>query len=429
MRYGRWLWVIVAGLGINSGLAHAQDDQLVAESDIEKNFNIQARSRLKKLVQGEAAPAGPEDDRVMEWASKYFLYSLTFTGLAFKTPDKGFHRYRQEFESEMKLAAQNKDKNQAFRAKFAQALMARFKDVLDRSFDSNRQAALNAALMLPSFVLLQEDRIGDFLASILLDPKQSPAIKMYAARALGDFFDFFPIKEETVINKMKKERRDALVKRVDALIGFIGRPFDPKAEDEPAFHFIRREAIKALGKARAPAVSVDAKKGEVHGKIAETLLAVLDPKPRLNPPPTTQEKLEAAIGICQIQIDANSDYLPELGIYRAGMAMVEFLKEYQKDRPQFIGGGRLRQPPEMPWKVAAKRIQQAIEDLGNSLKGNAALQDARKKAEKLNAAFQPLLEVIVRSYGSMDNLGPVVNEINTLQPMTNRFFKTIKSEG
>src|SRR5207244_1546371 len=102
-------------------------------------------------------------------------------------------------------------------------------------------------------------------------------------------------------------------------------------EEQMAVRFIRREAIIALAQAGAPAVSavpdkVAKKAPNPVGLVAPTLLKVL--AGNLQPPPSSHEKIEAAIGLCNMKHPNMPEYNPGLATYLIGQMILDLSAEY-----------------------------------------------------------------------------------------------------
>src|SRR5262249_30838088 len=208
-------------------------------------------------------------------------------------------------------------------------------------------------ILLPKLARLEEEEIGDYLAGLVKDPKKHDAIKLWALKGLAAYF---PAHEWTVVapkdrdgKEIPEARKKREVERSNAVIEFLRRNWESNHADDDAIRYLRREAIKTLAQAQVPAVEIT--KDKAVAPVAKTLLKILEPKNGMNPSPSLQEKVEAAIGICQIKVIPNSLYLPDQGIYLVGTFLVEFANEYINDRSSFVGGNsKTRKIPKLPWK-------------------------------------------------------------------------------
>src|SRR5262249_15360068 len=143
-------------------------------------------------------------------------------------------------------------------------------------------------------------------------------------------------------SKPLQEKKARDIARVDTVRAYIERK-QTLSEDAPketwdAVAFLRREAIKTLAEARAPAVEVvqdpQANPVEGNGPVAYGLLRVLA---GLEPPATQAERAEAALGICAMKAGLIDVYQPDLGVYLVGNFIAGFVKDYQLDYNAFSG--------------------------------------------------------------------------------------------
>ncbi len=369
----------------NLGFGQVQlGDKLGTETQID-GFNAEKKNDFKKVMQGEREYKAA-DQALLELAAQYYIYRITWFDKIQRDREL-LNKVREEFKSEADAAPKYKE---TVAKPFAKALLGCFADVFKLSFDKNRIAHVNAALMLPGLAQFKSEEVGDFLAKLIADPKTHDAVRMHAARALGEFFRSIPPMEQTQAkgNDLRRQKDPA---RIQALLDVIDKKWDPKKIAPEAAQYLRREAVKALAQARIPAVEVG--KGKLTAPVAIGLLRVLAVPPVLVPPPSQGEKLEAAIGICQLQVDAAHDlFVPEIGIYRTARALNEFVRNYQTDfKSQFGGAGKKAKTPVMPWRYDAERVKLALKAMVDN---TLAKEEARKRARSLDTNMQPFLKAM-----------------------------------
>ena len=424
-RYSRWARIFAAVTIV--GLA----TWVLAKDPTPTDLGKENVEKFKKIRPGELLPlikgtrqVQDGDKKNIELAAQVLVWRVSWPLTPNNNP-KVMDEVRKQFNEEISalLAKQNKGNNKAYRKMFAKYLIGCFKKVFELPFDENRIGCVNAAILLPSLARLNDDEdVGDFLAELIKDPKKHDSIKLYALKGLAAFF---PAYEWTVIfpkdnagNVVSDAQKKRYIERIKVVTDFLQRKWEPKTADDDAVSFLRRQAIKTLGQAQVPAVEV--KNQKVDGSVVGSLLKILDPMNGMTPPPSLQEKIEAAIGICQIKLIPNSLYLPELGIYRVGTLLVEFADAYQKDK-RVVGTIR-----SIPWKVQGERLTQAlklqVKNLDNS-------EPARKKAQVLLDTVDPDLKAIKAHLDNLPDdpkaLGKVVNG---MKPPTRAVFTGIKPE-
>jgi hypothetical protein len=400
------------------GQVQLESQQLGSEEDFTREYRA-ARGDLNKLGYGER-PFQEKDKKLLEWVAQYHVYRVTCYNTVQRSP-KLMLEVHEDLKREIKRVLDNRTKNAEFRKNFAEQLVICFREVMKLEFAKNRLACVHAALMLPELAKLQEPVIGPFLVSVINDPKQHDAVKLYATRALGQFFparEFMPGVDTS--NKDLEDRKKVELAYVDALVSFIHRTWDGQSfADAEAVQFVRKEAIKALAQAQVPAIEVKGKQGKIYGRVAETLLEVLAPKPVLYPPPSLKEKVEAAIGLCQIKISPISLYQPDEAVYRVGKFLVEFGTMYNSDLNLFIGGGKEAKTPALTWKIHGERIKMALADMANNSRGKAD-DNAKKLSNGLTNYFNS-----ISKYAKIDDLRDLNTTVSGFQPKNAQIFRGI----
>jgi hypothetical protein len=200
------------------------------------------------------------------------------------------------------------------------------------------------------------DEIADALTAII-DGKYEDAVKLYALAGLKNLYD------AKFGDRVKDETRET--KSLQALINFIQRkpPFDTNSkplDEVEALRYVRREAIRALGQARVPAAG---KERQVDAMPALELLRIVTNTATIDPRPSLSERVEAAVGLCQMQRrfwPERSEFQSEYAAHQVGKFVVEFANEYDKERGQTSA---------TDWKHLAYRLTQGLAELKNETDG------------------------------------------------------------
>ncbi len=402
----------------------AQDKQLGEKADADR-FSAGLRNQFVWLLKGKQAPA-EKDKKIFDLASRFYVYRVTWP-FTVQRDRQAMEDVRKDFKREIDFAAQPEGDNRETLKQIAPLFAARFKEVFDLPAEANRLALLNAALMLPDLARLKQPVIADLLVSLLEDPKKHDSVKLYAAKALAEFF---PATEFTFLNQKNKAaeaKRNVDLRRVNALLAFVMRKWDESQADKEAFRYVRRVALRALAEARVPAVEVDEKMKKVSGPAVQAYLAVLK-NDGLVPEANIAEKLEAAIGICQMKIDPTVEiYQPQEGIYRVGLFLVELGTFYRTDHNAFAGQGKIKSAPRYPWKLSGKRLSSALAEMVAAVKNNPNKlhQDAAERARKLEKAAIPLL-VSMQGHTLAYNIKDLAEAVTALRPETPQVFRGIE---
>jgi len=437
MRASRWLLLtaIVTG-SFGAGAARGQGASLPFDEP-----NYLEKSAFGKLV---SEYRGEKDKKTLETFdrfAKYYVYRIT---RAESLRDR--ERALSDLETEVvRRAVPNTGRpNHYFIRAFNPLLANYLRQVLVHypSIKGNQTTLLYTAQMLPIAARLKidnvdhlkEDKIGDLLVEILKQPSDKapatepkinrhPAIQMYAAKALRQYF---PVKaiQDNLFNQVKKDQD---VERVDALSGFIDQKWPAKTMDDDAVRYIRREALASLADAQMPAVAAlagFAKKGGfgvAEGTPVPTFMRVLV-KGGMTPEPSLFEKYHAALGLCKLQCSEVPDYEPETGVYLVGAFVVDFAIAYNKEVNQL----RLKKTATLPWKIYSERLKIELNQMVKNTKDSA---NANKAAAAVRSAALPLLtNIAAYDIAQPENLNALRAVVNGIRPKAEAvtLFKTVK---
>lgn len=402
--------------------------QLGNKDTVGKPFDDTAQRR-NKLMSGEEKPT-PADQKVADAAAKWYLYRITWNKL-----DPG--KVQSEFADFVKTnMADNRRQNQLFIQKYlGPALVESMKEVLANSAGDPAQV-INACLMMPSMARLRQDNIGDYLISLGTDDKTHPVIRVYALKALKDQMPVASLHEESELDpkfdpKRTIPKKDLDARHIETLAKYIEKPvkINPaNGQQIEVVRYLRREAITALAHAGVPAVTAMKKLGKVEGPVAPTLLKVLTPG-GIQPPPSLQEKIEAAHGLCTMKYPNMPEYLPDVAVYLIGQTLLETVKEYNKNWDSLVAKGPTKKLPTIAWKTESKQFEAELKELVANAKGTSA----KANAEKLEALLtQPPDRSILKSMSKYEQTDrakvlELENGIPKLRPKTGKLFKTLKS--
>lgn len=334
---------------------------LAAEEDLKKFLeDSQTYRQFNKLRLGEVDYT-KNDEKVVRLAAEYYVYRVTLS----RYNDQGvFPKYTKEFENLVRdiTAETVNKKNQKFAEAFARQLVECFKEVFKQDPLKHRVGVTNAAVMLPHLGKLPEPAVGDFFLS-LVKGKQHNLVRLYAFKGLVEYYQKYPPKITPFVEDKVRLFEAA---RINPVIEFLNAPsgLSPKAapEEIEAFRYVRREAIRALAQIRLPAIPLlPGYDGRVEAPVAHALLRVLsDGNTTLDPPPSFQEKYEAALGICQLDAKGMPRYKAEVAATLVAKFVYDFSVTYRLDREKFadiVGSKKFLRPPMVPWRQFSERLQ------------------------------------------------------------------------
>jgi hypothetical protein len=304
------------------------------------------------------------------------------------------------------------------------------KEVLARDIKTDQATVINGAMMLPTMAKLKQDQVSDYLIELVKVSNTHDAVRLYALKGLkeampitiqpGDDLDL----KDTAQND--KRKRDTEV--VEALTNYIERPVTVagmSAEEVDAVRYIRREAIISLAQAGAPAVLAvnkkQAKKDILQGAVAPTLLKVLAGRD-IKPPPSLQEKIEAALGLCALKHPNMPEYNPSLATYLIGRTIVDLVDDYNRDLANIGVLGKNRRLPYIAYRTDARRLGDALTEF--------AKHANTPQTKILKDLAQPVLASMTK-FTQTDPYLPPANSVDlrkhvsTTRPKTGDVFKTL----
>jgi hypothetical protein len=391
--------------------------------------------RLRELLRSEAKST-KEDSKTAEAAARYFIWRITAKSLKEDPP---------KIQSDFATAINNVDSarcDEKFFPVYGAALADAMEQVFQRELLGDPLTVVNASMMLPTLaklkwelkvpfpaetIVLRHPAVVDLLLKLLEDPKKHTVVHLYALKALKECMPVRIQPEEKFddrkVNAKTKEKFILDVKCVNALVKFIEHPINASNPDDLAVaRYLRREAITALAQGGTPAVWYTSKKKLAEGPIAPTLLRVLKPN-GLQPPASLEEKIEAAVGLCNMKYPNTPDYQPDLAVDLVGKTLVEFTNEYNRDWDRFAGaglGGKTKSLPRIPWKGAAKRFKEGLKELT----AGVAAQGKGPDAKGLELRAVPVLDAIAQ-YGQASKQAELVNFVNNNKPPVNNIWKGV----
>lgn len=431
-------FLVSASLGIvllwgMIGLGRSEEKQL-GSADIVNEFN-KSRKEREELMRGDRQPQGKEDKKLIETTARYLVYRVTWKAKneANLKEMEGYHSQLWDFVKAVQGYGGKEGKNKAFIDQLGKPFADALKEVFVIDFKDNRAGVINAALMLPVIATLKQEPVGDLLADLLNGKEYHDAIKVYAAKAMGEFFParLWKFQDDPKDPTLKKKlERDTA--RLDALVSYIkGKSTDTLDESErDVIRYLRREAIISLAKIGVPAIKSMSKEGKVYGPAAYELLRILiKGDGALDPPASLSERVEAAIGLCHLKYQlGDNDYInydPNLAVYGVALCFLDFASEYSKDfanlnaRKKNPGGTK---EPTMAWKIQAERFKAALDDLAtrNTQPGTKANDNAKA----LRDGAGPMADSILKTT-QLPDLVPYMNKVVALAPASGKLY-TVK---
>lgn len=412
--------------------------QLSSKEELGRLYDA-SDARLREIFSGNGDPSGPADKKHADAIAKWFLYRLTIKQLMTPTPTlrDPLGKLQGDFHGKITdlMDPRNGENKREFRKLFAAALVENMKHVLHgRDLKSDPSTVIWALEMLPEMARLNDDAVFAYVCELAKDDAK-PVVQLHAFKALKLAMPIAiqqhpedPQKFELL--NIYNTRKKSDLRNVEVLQKFIERPFDTKGmgpDEINAIRFIRREAISSLAQAGSPAVAAivlpKQKAQPPQGAVAHTLANVA--AGNLQPSPSLQEKVEAALGLCGMKYPQMPEYEPQVAIYLVGKTLDEFVSDYQRDWDNFAAVGAGKKLPYVPYLVDAKRLKAGLKEMATNTP-----PPHQKAAKELEARAEPILSVIEAKYGNVPvgAVNDLRKQVQASQPKNGYIFKTLKMQ-
>lgn len=365
-----------------------------------KELKGDERTTFNKLRDGNI-DIKADHQAVLEKAAQWYVYRVTWPQYQRKSLPESSDRMtmndivndclRQLPErSKMLPKGDGRDRQFKYLAEYGKEISKACDEVLKNPMPIAR---VNAVRILAHLGKIGPEEVADPLLRVVEDKEQLDAVKLYAFRGLKELQ--VSVRETT--GKFKSPAREAKIATV--LAAFVRRDLSNSKDASPeAMRWVRREAVRALGSGRSAAVLI---KTEVAAQPALDLLKVVS-KDGLTPEPTMGERIDAALGVLQMQ--GNKSYNPDYVCLHIGHFLLEFTTTYNIDRPN---AANLRSDP---WKVDAAKLRLALEAMAEDNKSN-------KNVTTFVTRAKPILEAIEKE------------QAPTAAPLLKKFLDNYKPES
>ncbi|HYV35198.1 MAG TPA: hypothetical protein VE988_05810 [Gemmataceae bacterium] len=356
-------------------------------------FTTTHKDRYEALREYKTVPDAAKDKALLEVAGRYLVGRVTWPG--YQKWDSSLKDVYDEFNKLMDSPATKKGTNQEFMKLLAPELIANFSKILldpdshARDFKNHQATVTNAALLLPVLAKCKQNAVHEFLLKLVETDKDGkpvvhPFIRMCAIKAMGELNNPGGPELDSKDNFQQQEKkRDRELARLEAIVKFIDQPYPPEgtgAEYDNAYRYVRREGVKALAQLRKPIYEI--KKGTFAGPVAFHLLKIASGSPAaVGPPYSLSERLEAVIGIAQLETAGVKIYNNELAVYVVANVLIDMASAYGEDFPIFSAVPKGKDGPQaiLPWKYYAGALEEVLPVMSASLKNTPAAKSLDEK--------------------------------------------------
>ncbi len=411
-RFERWIshaglaaLVLCLALAPSTSTARAQQgkgpragegqERLNAEKDWQKDRE-EARI-FQQLRRGEQA-VSPATEPILNRGAQWYAYRFTHTEYQETKPvGLGMNEIRREaFEQIIDRQRQPNANQQAFMEEFGKRFAARLGEVVK---NPKRIARLNAAMTLARLAATGQEDAAEILADVVADPAEQEAVKLYAFRGLRDLFALTQLPN----NPFQFKNKERETRCIAALLDYVSKPAPASPEASPgevaALHYVRAEAVAALGQTRYPAFArpVDKKTVAIERPTALVLLKVMR-RDGMPPETSLSEQVNAAVGVCRLQSRLVEQYNADYAAYHLGRFIQEFCSRSTREDQPADEKTKIRNEP---WKVDAAKMVAGLTALKEDLAGPPA-NAANPYVSKLIDQALPLLNSMANGEGQLD---------------------------
>jgi hypothetical protein len=405
-----------------SAVVRSQEKGLEAlKSDLDGKY----RTILKDLLRGdvEADPKNPEHVAAISTETEYLARRFV-DPLFLNTPPNPPDRDREKtltyligrVDIDLNEMARSKKNIQPVASLYTHYFGLHAKAVIQGRAKAIPVAALNLARALANVSVLGQGELSEALVDLieadlkkdalpeaerLRTPENLPndGVKYYALRGLQRLLEQTPKPPADSI--LTKEQEAKVVKLMTKLITTSQAFKDGTPQQEiDGFRVRRREAIKVLALTPNPTVP-DKKDGT-----AMTLLRVVARDSKLEPVPSMDERVEAAIGLARMKLEQAKDYDADYAAYHIGLFLDELVTYCNSPE-----GNPTYQRPVRVW---ASRLIEALESMRTQLDDPEIKRTAAEKQFVTDALKQYYGEVLTRLEKAADGrISPTTYKLNS----------------
>jgi hypothetical protein len=378
---------IVAGLAGIPNPSYGQD----------KDLSSQEKHRLNQLKDGKETVTA-DDKALLDKTARFHLHRLTQDKYWKKQPPE--NRTLVDFVEDtfklIPLPTPQKpltDPQQQYMEAFTTAFLGPIDEALHHREPIVR---VNAARILARIAEAGQEKSAEELLKILKDKDQNDAVKFLALRGFEGLFNASYTLSAVPVNERPNRRAfknsDLEDQCIVALAEFVLRKpsfsSTTTSEEKEAFRYVRRQAIRALAQTRFPAIMN--KKQFVGTPTALVLVRVLADD-GITPTASLSEKLDAAIGLCQLQTNlAEGFYQPDYAAHAVGQFIADLAKEY--DEKKGVKAGDIK---PYPWSYYAATLIAVLQAWKEANPNDKYIADLVQK-------YQAPLQTLRKQQGSVD---------------------------
>jgi hypothetical protein len=371
----------VVGGNAQDKTLHAGEEQpnLVLDNDWSKDDKeLKAFQAYRRGDAGAQVPA-----EVLDHAAQWYAYR--FTNEQFykdvKPGAKGMHDLMKDALDQVVDPRDSAKKPTEAQLQFKEEFDKRFVKSLVRVAKNPKPVVrVNGVMVLGKLAATGSEDATVALMDVIKDPKENDGIKLHAFRGIRDFF---ALGRGDNANPFRKKERESQC--IAALLEYLNRPSglseNAPADEKAALHYIRKDAIAALAETRYPGVlKTENKKAIIERPTALMLLRIMR-KEGMTPPPSVEEQVNAAAGLCRLKSRSLDQYHVDYAAHQIGQFVVEFITVHNSGQVKVAS-----------WKVLANRLARALEELKSDVEGRQGAKYVTAMAAQVDELLKPMIE-------------------------------------
>lgn len=271
-------------------------------------------------------------------------------------------------------------------------------------------ARLNAAIVLHRFAQYDEEEVAEDLLTILENPAEHDAVKLWALKGMGELFT--QSIDQSAKNPERLERCALAVyawleKRIQIPASQVAELSEP---EQDGIRYIRRQAIRTLGSYRRPMIIDDGLRKSQEGPAASLLLQIMNNQ-GVTPEASWSEREAAAVALCHLQCKRSPAYQPAFVVQQIGRFVANLGVEASNDRSR----------SSQRWQFYAADLKAATDTLAEDL-GKAT--PAAAYLSRLMVRVNPVLDNLYDETRHPSAVADLNQAVNTMPSVGQGVFTT-----
>jgi hypothetical protein len=406
--------------GNKSGYEPFKDGPLGDDKDKPTTTEL---NTFRHLTMGNLAPNAQGAQQVMDKMARWLLYRLTRLDVQEGRESGGIPQVLEELFSFAptgafpRIGKGEADQDEMTKRQYKRQFVREFRIAATPHVRKLLQikdliVRVNAARLLHRFAEFGEEEVADDCIRIIDNPYEHDAVRHWAIKALGEVFkgpagDATPSQPQAAAARGQRIENGALAiaKWLKARCEMPAPAVNElRDEEKNGLRFVRKEAVRTLTATHRPWAVEKEVAGQIRrdGPIAGVLFDIMmGEENKISPEPSWEERVEAAHGLCFLEIRAGSNYQPDFAVEGMGRFIAALSaaanddKSRQKERWRYFashlqgGGDNLRAmlertPPTALRPEATTYMKKALDEVRSAFSNLNDPMQLPQAAQNLN---------------------------------------------